>query len=212
MKPNPIRVAKRIARHIIGRPIVGRSILDLSPVTKSILIPGILHVTPPEFERQLRRLRSKTVLPLREFARLHIENRLPRNAVAITFDDGYACNALVAAPMLASFGFPATFFVVSDVIARTEEFWWDELELIFNARGFDYQAATRLLPDHTKKPGYAVLPDKRPLTPFFAMWALLRDLPAERRRKYFDQLRDLMDLENGIRPTHRPMTNRNCGR
>ena len=205
MKIPFIRVAKRIARRIIGRPIVGRSILVYHRVTRVDFDPWNLAVTPPEFERQLRRLRSKTVLPLREFARLHIENRLPRNAVAITFDDGYACNALVAAPMLASFGFPATFFVVSDAIARTEEFWWDELELIFNARGFDYQAATRLLPDHTKT-GYAVLPDKRPLTPFFAMWALLRDLPAERRRNYFDQLRDLMDLESEIRPTHRPMT------
>ena len=195
MRPNLIRVAKRIARRIIGRPIVGRSILVYHRVARVDFDPWNLAVTPNEFERQLRRLRSKTVLPLREFARLHIENRLPRDAVAITFDDGYACNALVAAPMLASFGFPATFFVVSDAIARTEEFWWDELELIFNARGFDYQAATRLLPDHTKKRGYAVLPDKRPLTPFFAMWALLRDLSAEGRRRYFDQLRDLMGLE-----------------
>src|ERR1700722_14337128 len=207
MKPNPIRLAKRIARYIIGRPIVGRSILIYHRVADVDFDPWNLAVTPDEFERQLRRLRSKTVLPLREFARLHIENSLPRNAVAITFDDGYACNALVAAPMLASFGFPATFFIVSDAIARTEEFWWDQLEQIFHARGFDYQTATRLLSNHTEtNRGYAVLLDKRPLAPFFAMWALLRDLTAEERRRYFNRIRDLLGLKNEIRVTHRPMT------
>ena len=83
-------------------------------------------------------MRSKTVLPLQEFVRLHVQKRLPRNAVAITFDDGYACNALVAAPILKSFGYPATFFIVSDAIARPEEFWWDQLQVIFHSPGFDY--------------------------------------------------------------------------
>ena len=75
--------------------------------------------------------------------------------------------------MLEFFGFPATFFVVSNAIARGEEFWWDELEIIFHACGLDYQTATRILSSHAEtKRGYAVLPDKRPLAPFFAMWAL----------------------------------------
>src|SRR3984957_15922104 len=132
MKPNPIRFAKRIARYIIGRPIVGRSILIYHRVPNADFDPWNLAVTPGAFNRHPPRFPSKTVLPLREFARPHIENSLPRNAVAITFDDGYACNELVAAPMLASFGFPATFFIVSDAIARTEEFWWDQLEQIFH--------------------------------------------------------------------------------
>ena len=36
---------------------------------------------------------------------------LPRDAVAITFDDGYACNGLNAAPLLAAHGLPATVFL-----------------------------------------------------------------------------------------------------
>ena len=105
-----IRIAKRLARRIIGRPIVGRSILVYHRVARADFDPWNLAVTPPEFERQLGKLRRKTVLPLTEFARLHVENRLPRNAVAITFDDGYACNALVAAPMLELVRFPGNVF------------------------------------------------------------------------------------------------------
>ena len=61
-------------------------------------------VLPDEFEGQLARMRSKTVLPLQEFVRLHVRKGLLRNAVAITFDDRYVCNALVATPILESFG------------------------------------------------------------------------------------------------------------
>ena len=91
-------------------------------------------------------------------------------------------------------------------MVRTEEFWWDELDLLFHTCGFDFQTATRLLPDRAaaRRPSIKP-PDKRPLSPFFAMWQLLRDLPAEERRRYFDRLRILMGLEKKIRATHRPM-------
>ena len=48
--------------------------------------------------------------------------------MAITFDDGYADNLQVAAPLLAERGLPATFFIVSGTIGSGREFWWDELE------------------------------------------------------------------------------------
>ena len=50
--------------------------------------------------------------------------------------------------MLESFGYPATFFIVSDAVVRREEFWWDQLECIFHAQGFDYVTATRLLTNY----------------------------------------------------------------
>jgi peptidoglycan/xylan/chitin deacetylase (PgdA/CDA1 family) len=208
MKENVIKAAKRIARRIIGRPIFGKSILIYHRIAKADFDPWNIAVSPEEFEKHLTLLRkSKTVLPLREFAQLNVQRKLPRNAVAITFDDGYACNALVAAPMLKAFGFPATFFIVSDAIARTEEFWWDQLEASFRARGFDYQTATRLLPDRAASgPHLAVRQSDGPLASFLALWRLLRDLPAEQRRRYFAELRNVMGLEIGIRTTHRPMT------
>jgi glycosyltransferase involved in cell wall biosynthesis/peptidoglycan/xylan/chitin deacetylase (PgdA/CDA1 family) len=42
--------------------------------------------------------------------------------VAITFDDGYADNARVAAPILRALGLPATFFVSTDLISSSQPF------------------------------------------------------------------------------------------
>src|ERR1700751_2678370 len=108
MRASPIKAAKRMVRRIIGRPILGRSILVYHRVAKADFDPFNLSVSPNEFERQLDGFSNKIVLPLPEFARLHIRKRLPRNALAITFDDGYACNAVIAAPILEAFGYPAT--------------------------------------------------------------------------------------------------------
>ena len=48
-------------------------------------------------------------------------------SVAVTFDDGYANNLHVAAPLLRSYGVPATVFAVAETIGAEREFWWDEL-------------------------------------------------------------------------------------
>jgi peptidoglycan/xylan/chitin deacetylase (PgdA/CDA1 family) len=207
MRTELIRIAKRIARRIIGRRILGRSILLYHRVAKANFDPWNLAVSPEEFERQLVGLRSKTVLPLREFVWLHTRKELPRNAVAITFDDGYACNALVAAPMLESFSYPATFFVVSDPIARAEEFWWDQLEFIFHAREFDYLTAIDLLGNHLTNGHRGTIPrDSSSVIAFISLWRLARRLSTEERRRYLDELRHRMGLEKRTRPAHRPMT------
>lgn len=50
--------------------------------------------------------------------------RLPRRAVALTFDDGYADLLYQAQPLLEQYGIPATVFVVSGSLGR--RFAWDE--------------------------------------------------------------------------------------
>jgi peptidoglycan/xylan/chitin deacetylase (PgdA/CDA1 family) len=47
----------------------------------------------------------------------------------LTFDDGYANNLSVAAPVLAEFAFPATVFLATDYVGRGGMFWWDELQV-----------------------------------------------------------------------------------
>ena len=200
-------IAKRLARRLVGRPIFGRSILIYHQIAKADFDPWNIAVTPSEFEQQLFRLRSKTVLPLQEFVRLHRQKKLPRTAVAITFDDGYACNALVAAPMLEFFGYPATFFVVSGAIARAEEFWWDQLEAIFHAPEFAYATAIHLLARYTANGiGQNVSQESNPLTAFLTVWDLLRGLSTEQRHQYLDDLREHLTVKKENRPTHRPMT------
>jgi peptidoglycan/xylan/chitin deacetylase (PgdA/CDA1 family) len=201
------RTAKRIARSIIGRPILGKSILVYHRIAKTSFDPWNIAVSPHDFEHQLVELRKKTVLPLREFVRLHIEKKLPRNAVAITFDDGYACNALLAAPMLQSFGYPATFFVVSDAIARAEEFWWDQLEYLFHAPSFDNDTAIGLCKSRSVScTGPARRFDGAQHDVFLRLWDLVRQLSSEERRHYLADLRGKMNLENETRSTYRPCT------
>jgi peptidoglycan/xylan/chitin deacetylase (PgdA/CDA1 family) len=204
MRTNLIRVAKHVVRRVIGRPILGRSILLYHRVANADIDPWNLAVSPDEFERQLAGLRKKEVLPLRQFVRLHSQKKLPQNAVAITFDDGYACNALVAAPILESFGYPATFFVVSDAIVHGEEFWWDRLELIFHAPGFDYETAMGLLSARSLN-GPSEITNCAPHAAFLKLWDLVRHLSTAERRRYLSDLQGLIGLKKQVRPTHRPM-------
>lgn len=56
------------------------------------------------------------VLPLTEAAERLKLGTLPRRAVAITFDDGYADNVEIALPILQRHGLHATFFIATDYL------------------------------------------------------------------------------------------------
>ena len=94
-------------------------------------------VTPTNFERHVEYLsRAYTVVRLDEAARaLAAGQPLPRNAVAITFDDGYADN-LAAAHTLARYGATATFYITAGCLAGGQPFWPAELRhLLGGIRG-----------------------------------------------------------------------------
>ena len=83
-----------------------------------------IAISPELFEMQMSFLARKyVVFTLDELLKRWEDCDLPRNSVAITFDDGYLDNAQVAFPILARYGLPATFFVTSDPVLGKSAFW-----------------------------------------------------------------------------------------
>jgi peptidoglycan/xylan/chitin deacetylase (PgdA/CDA1 family) len=86
------------------------------------------------FERHMahvaRHYRVMTVEALVERMR---RGGLPRNAVAITFDDGYRDNLTHAAPILLRYGLAATVFLATGFIGSDDVLWFDRLALAFKA-------------------------------------------------------------------------------
>jgi peptidoglycan/xylan/chitin deacetylase (PgdA/CDA1 family) len=107
-------------------------------------------VTLDSFRTQIEWLarRGFTALDLGSAADLLAdEGACARRPIALTFDDGYRCVVEHALPVLESFGFSATLFVVTDAVGRSSDWYlrkggrafehatWDELERA-KARGF----------------------------------------------------------------------------
>ncbi len=91
--------------------------------------PYRLCVTPGHFAEHLEVLqRRRLLMSLRDLIRAIEENSIPRRAVVMTFDDGYADNLEIAKPLLERSNAPATLYVVSGNVGHHREFWWDELD------------------------------------------------------------------------------------
>ncbi|HPF98889.1 MAG TPA: polysaccharide deacetylase family protein [Kiritimatiellia bacterium] len=90
------------------------------------------HVPADAFRKQMEHLaRYYRVVPLGDIVNAAVKgSSVPPLSVALTFDDGYRNNVEVVAPILESFGFPATFFVTTGFIDGTSRPWWDLLRAI----------------------------------------------------------------------------------
>lgn len=125
-----------------------------------------------------------------------------RRKVAVTFDDGYADNLYVAAPLLSERSIPATFFIASGFVERQtlfpadaldaffssspspeiplREIWdvepagyWSALEQLSRSTDHEFWRVLEALSDQVKDEVLARDPYQRPLTP-----AELRELSA----------------------------------
>jgi peptidoglycan/xylan/chitin deacetylase (PgdA/CDA1 family) len=202
------RAVRRRLQRISGH-AAGPAILMYHRIAEAAYDPWALAVAPARFEQQVAWLkRKRAVLPLTEFAELHRQGRLPRNAVALTFDDGYACNAEVAAPILERHGAPATVFLTGGALAAGDEFWWDRLEHVVASAPpgpFAVQLGKERF-DFVLEDAPAIRPGSPREQAYFALWRALRPWPAQLRRDLLGRLAVRVGLPAGPRPSHRPMT------
>ena len=80
-----------------------------------------LFVTPENFDRQMAYLKNKgyDVISLDELVEgIKDRKKFNHNTVAITIDDGYKDNFIYAYPVLKKYRFPATIFIVTDLIGK----------------------------------------------------------------------------------------------
>jgi peptidoglycan/xylan/chitin deacetylase (PgdA/CDA1 family) len=100
------------------------------------LDPQLLAVTPEHFAEHLEILRRYSRPMSLQGLLVALRNGcLPRQAVVVTFDDGYADNLHCAKPLLERYDVPATAFVTAGYVGSQREFWWDELERLILVPG-----------------------------------------------------------------------------
>ena len=96
-------------------------VLGYHSISSTTNDPFDLAVSPGQFEAHVEMLARDFEIVAADDARTAARSA----RVIVTFDDGYADNLEVAAPILAKAGFPATFFVNAPRSER--EMWWDEI-------------------------------------------------------------------------------------
>jgi peptidoglycan/xylan/chitin deacetylase (PgdA/CDA1 family) len=186
-----------------------------------------LAVSPRHFEQHLRVLQQAgTVVPAPELAERLRTRTLRRRSIAITFDDGYPDNYATAAPLLARYGLPATFFIISGQVGLAQEFWSDELAAIVllaerlpaslalalpdgHSLAADLAAEQLLTPalrqQHQLWRAIEADPPTRRAALYYELWQRLRPLPAPAQQLALEQLRAWAGQPATVRPAHRSM-------
>jgi peptidoglycan/xylan/chitin deacetylase (PgdA/CDA1 family) len=189
--------------------------------------PECLSVEPDNFLEQLEVLRRHyRVIPLTELHRRLDDATVPRKAVVVTFDDGYADNLLSARPLLDYWEAPATCFVTSGKLDQKTEFWWDELAFILLEQSASPEVLSLeiegryyswCLREHeTLATACSTAPDlswnvlhDAPPTPrqkaYLELAAILRTTDANAQDAAMRQLAAWAGVERRVRETHRPL-------
>jgi peptidoglycan/xylan/chitin deacetylase (PgdA/CDA1 family) len=133
-------------------------------------------------EAQARHLaRHYAVLSVEELVDRMSLGTLPRNAAAITFDDGYRDTLTHAAPILARHGLAATVFLATGFVGTTDMPWHDRLASAFklSARATVISPSGEELVIESREGRLAALAETR---------AQLKTLGEEQFRRAFNQL------------------------
>jgi len=96
--------------------------------------PDVADATPAQFRWQMQALaRHFTPIGIDDLLRsVERGTPLPRNAVVVTFDDGYQSCHDVALPILRAVGIRATFFIATEYVNERKLYWWERVTLLLN--------------------------------------------------------------------------------
>jgi peptidoglycan/xylan/chitin deacetylase (PgdA/CDA1 family) len=222
---NVVRRLRTLAGRLAGRRGSPGVVLMYHRVASDLVDPWRLCVSPTNFGAQLEVLVDRyQVVTLRELVAARGSTD-ERPSVAITFDDGYADNLHVAAPLLVRHGLPATFFLTSGTLGSEREFWWDELDQLLLQPGALPAQLTLALGDErrTIKTGPAAAPLADPQRTaaacvpweaaadtrvglFYTVWQSLRALDDVARRTALDELARQVGVTATRRDSHRTLT------
>lgn len=139
-----------------------------------------------QFHMQMRLIaRYFTPLSLSDALVRMEQGELPRNAICVTFDDGYKNNLTVAQPILERYGVPATVFIAT-AFADGSNMWNDRLTYLFGKQDL---AQLRINGEWVQLGGWDT---RRALT---QQWIKrLKYLPLEERSEIIDE----MYRDNGV--------------
>lgn len=169
--------------------------------------PWGLAVRPDHFEAHLAVLRrSRHPLSMAELVERLERGALPHDAVAVTFDDGYADTLREAKPRLAAAAIPATLFLATGFVGQSTEYWWDELARSILGRaealdrevtiGGDSYRLTFAAAGDEERQGSSWRAWNAPRTDreavYLAVWSRLRELPARDRDAAMGRLREVL--------------------
>jgi peptidoglycan/xylan/chitin deacetylase (PgdA/CDA1 family) len=206
-----LQLAKAVSRRAIMRPKRAHGLVLLyHRVAAASWDPWDICVDPERFEQQLAALsRVADLVPLSELASRLRRGRRARPVVSLTFDDGYADHLHSALPLLERYNAPATVFIVTASIGRSEPFWWDRLSTLL--------LSIERLPSEVRLPiaGEALIwqrqsnngdqnRDRDQL--HAAIWSRLVMATDPERRAALNQLESLANPTNKGDPAARPMT------
>lgn len=215
------RAAEWLQKRFTSRALI----LMYHRVAEVDLDPWSLCVTPQHFAEHLEVLQKHAhPISLKQLAQAHRDGEIPRRAVVVTFDDGYADNLHNAKPLLERYNIPATIFVATGQVGQNREFWWDELEQVLLQPGrlperlylridgsthqWELGVAVDYCEDEYRRDrdhnAWSSQPGSR-LSFYHSVWQRLRPLPEDQRQKVLDEILSWAGAEPVARPTYRPL-------
>ena len=135
------KIARKLSKKVkkISKKLVASKglVLMYHRISNNYPDPWNLNVSEENFRSHLNLFNKHyNVLPLIEFDKLRRVGKLPQRALTITFDDGYADNVSLAAPLMLEAEIPAMFYICTGTLGEASGMWWDILaEVVY--RGHD---------------------------------------------------------------------------